>query len=131
VDKAAKNPPSATFPPLFLREVRGEVREHLRQVEDAYRAKDNLWFEPSPLSLKTFLSSSATPILIRPEELGIDLLRLYQVFQLFEALKRPAFKDVFRHVNPLEEIIKLFRSAAGVPSASELGQMLANLLKGH
>src|SRR6184192_3440231 len=90
-----------------------------------------LWFEPSPLSLKTFLSSSATPIVIRPEELGIDLLRLYQVFQLFEARKRPVFKDFFRHVNPLEQVMKLFRSAAGVPSASEPGQMLTNLLKGH
>jgi hypothetical protein len=45
----------------------------------------------------------------------IDLLRLDQVFQLFEARKRSVFKDVFRHVNPLEQIIKLFRSAAGVP----------------
>ena len=80
--------------------------------------------EGSPESL-----SSATPILIRPEELGVDLLRLYQVFQLFEARKRPVFKDVFCHVNLLEQIIKLFRSAARIPSASELGQMLANLLE--
>src|SRR5881394_154503 len=90
-----------------------------------------LWFEPSPLSLKTFLSSSATPIVIRPEELGIDLLRLYQIFQLFEARKRPVFKDVFRHINSLEQIKKLFRSAAGVPSASETRHMLANLLERH
>src|SRR5438874_12231426 len=59
------------------------------------------------------------------------MLGPYQVFQLFQARKRPVFKDVFRHVNPLEQIIKLFRSAAGVPSASETGQMLANLLEGH
>src|SRR5437667_10435972 len=59
------------------------------------------------------------------------MLGPYQVFQLFQARKRPVFKDVFRHVNPLEQIIKLFRSTAGVPSASEPGQMLANLLKGH
>ena len=71
----------------------------------------------------------ATPILIRPEELGVDLLRLYQVFQLFEARKRPVFKDLFGHVNPLEQIIELFRSAAGIPSASKPGQMLANLLE--
>ena len=71
------------------------------------------------------------PILIRPEELGVDLLRLYQVFQLFQARKRPVFKHIFGHVNPLEQIIELFRSTADVPSASELRQMLANLLKAH
>ena len=38
----------------------------------------------------------------RPEELRIDLLRPYQVFQLFQAGKRPVFKDLFRHLNPLE-----------------------------
>ena len=60
----------------------------------------------------------------------IDLLRLDQVFQLFEAHKRPVFKDVFRHVNPLEQIIKLLRPASRIPSAFEPGQMLPNLLKG-
>src|SRR4029077_2656353 len=61
----------------------------------------------------------------------IDLLRLDQVFQLFEARKRPVFKNFFCHVNPLEQIRKLFRSAAGVPGASEPRQMLANFLEGH
>src|SRR5207253_10175451 len=50
---------------------------------------------------------------------------------LFEARKRPVFKDVFRHINSLEQIKKLFRSAAGVPSASETRHMLANLLERH
>src|SRR6266700_2340100 len=40
-------------------------------------------------------------------------------------------KTVFRHVNPLEQIIELSCSASGVPGASEPGQMLANLLEGH
>jgi len=61
-----------------------------------------------PAVIQTCLSSGATPILIRPEELRIGLLGSYQVFQLFEAHKRPVFKDLFRHVNPLEQIIKLF-----------------------
>ena len=55
----------------------------------------------------------------RPEELRIDLLRPYQVFQLFQARKRPIFKDLFRHINPLEQIIELFCSALRVPNASE------------
>jgi hypothetical protein len=84
-----------------------------------------------PLSVKTFLSLGATPILTHPEELGVDLLRLYQVFQLLEARKRPVFKDLFCHVNPLEQIIKLFCSASCVPGASEPGQMLANLVEGR
>jgi len=63
-----------------------------------------LW--PAPLSFKNFLSSSAAPIIIRPEELAVNLLRPYQVFQLFEARKRPVFKDIFRHVDPLEKIVK-------------------------
>ena len=46
VDKAAKNPPSTTVPPLFLRELRGEVRENVGQVEDAYPAKVNPCFGP-------------------------------------------------------------------------------------
>jgi hypothetical protein len=37
-----------------------------------------------------------------PEELRIDLLRPDQVFQLFQARKSPALKDILRHVNPLE-----------------------------
>ena len=42
------------------------------------------------------------PNFIRPEELRIDLLRPYQIFQLFQAGEGPAFKDLFRHLNPLE-----------------------------
>src|SRR5204862_3684764 len=38
---------------------------------------------------------------------------------------------VFRHINSLEQIKKLFHSAAGVPSASETRHMLANLLERH
>ena len=39
--------PSTWVPPMFLRELRGEVPENIGQVEDAYRTKDNLCFEPS------------------------------------------------------------------------------------
>jgi hypothetical protein len=88
-----------------------------------------LW--PAPLSFKNFLSSSAAPIIIRPEELAVNLLRPYQVLQLFEARKRPVFKDIFRHVDPLEKIVKLLRPPSHVPATSEPGQMFANLLKGH
>ena len=85
-----------------------------------------------PLSFKNFLSSSAAPIIIRPEELAVNVLRPYQVFQLFEARKSPVFKDIFRHVDPLEKIVKLLRTPVARPSpTSEPGQMFANLLKGH
>jgi hypothetical protein len=76
-------------------------------------------------------SSSATPILIRPEELGVNLLRLYQVFQLFETREGPVFKDLVRHVNSLEQIIELSCSASRVPSAPEPGQMFANFLEAN
>ena len=69
-----------------------------------------------------FSSYQALHASARPEELRVDLLRPYQVFQLFQARKRPVFKDLFRHVNPLEKIIKLFRPAPRVPSAFETGK---------
>jgi len=47
-----------------------------------------------------------------------------QVFELFQTRKRPVFKDLFRHVNPLEQIIELFRSASRVPGASDPGKCL-------
>src|SRR4029453_8451096 len=78
-----------------------------------------------------YLYRALRPNPTRPKELRIDLLRPYQVFQLFEARKRPVFEDLFRHVNPLEQIIELFCSASRIPSASEPGQMLANLLEGN
>jgi hypothetical protein len=78
-----------------------------------------LW--PAPLLFKNFLSSSAAPIIIRPEELAVNLLRPYQLFQLFEARKRPVFKDIFRHVDPLEKIVKLLRPLSHVPATSEPG----------
>src|SRR5438094_1403123 len=37
--KAAKNPPSTMVPPLFLRELRDEVREKVGQVEDSCSRK--------------------------------------------------------------------------------------------
>jgi hypothetical protein len=81
-----------------------------------------------PAAIQTWLSSVATPILNRPEQLRFGLLGSYQVFQLFEVHKRPVFKDLFRHVNPLEQIKKLFCSAAGIPSASE---PRANVCESH
>jgi hypothetical protein len=53
-DKAARNRPSTTVPALFLRELRGEVRENVRQVEDGYRANRIRWGNSSviiPFSL--------------------------------------------------------------------------------
>jgi hypothetical protein len=44
---------------------------------------------------------------------------------LFKARKHPLFEDLFRHVNPLEQIIELLRSASRVPSASDSGEMFA------
>src|SRR5262249_10270970 len=82
-------------------------------------------------SPKMFVKATLRPSLSCPEELRIDLLRPYQVFQLFQASKRPVFEDLSRHVNPLKQIIELFRPASRVPSAFEPGQMLANLLEGH
>src|SRR2546430_2956998 len=68
---------------------------------------------------------------IRPEKVVVELLGSDEVFELFQTRKCPVFKDLFRHVNPLEQIIEVFRSASRVPGASEPWQMLANLLEGH
>ena len=56
-----------------------------------------------------FFSYQALHASAPPEELGVDLLRPYQVFQLFQAREGPVFKDLFRHVNTLEQIIELLR----------------------
>jgi len=45
----------------------------------------------------------------------VELLDSDEVFQLFQTLKRPVFKDLSRDVNPLEQIIELVRSASRVP----------------
>ncbi len=89
------------LPSLFLRKLLAEVRENVRQVANPYRT-EHTCFEAFPRHLKIFRSSSDTGRFIFPEELRIDLLRPYQVFQLFQARKRPVFKDLFRHVNPFE-----------------------------
>jgi hypothetical protein len=81
------------LPPLFLRKLRSKVRENVGQLANAYRSK-HMCALSRPAVIQTCLSSSATPILIRPEELRIGLLGSYQVFQLFEAHKRPVFKDL-------------------------------------
>ena len=69
------NPPSTAVPSMFLRELRGEVPEKVGQVEDAYRAKDNLCFEPSrghskPASHQLLRRSSFVQ-----KNWGVDLLR--------------------------------------------------------
>jgi len=56
------------LPPLFLRKLRGEVRGIVGQVANAYRSK-HMCALSRPAVIQTCLSSSATPILIRPEEL--------------------------------------------------------------
>src|SRR6516165_7201189 len=103
----------------MLRLLRGEVPKNVRQA-DGFLCHSKL-----------SANRSLRPGAIGPKKLRIDLLRPYQVFQLFQTRKRPVFKDLFRHVNPLEEIIELFCSASRIPSASEPGQMLANLLEGY
>jgi hypothetical protein len=45
--KKLQRRPLTAVSPLFLRKLRDQVRENLWQVEDAYRAKDNLYFAPS------------------------------------------------------------------------------------
>ena len=61
------------LPSLFLRKLRGKVRENLGEVANAYRSK-HMCALSRPAVIQTCLSSSATPILIRPEELRIGLL---------------------------------------------------------
>jgi hypothetical protein len=58
------------LPPLFLRKLRGEVRGIVGQVANAYRSK-HMCALSRPAVIQTCLSSSATPILICPEELRI------------------------------------------------------------
>jgi hypothetical protein len=58
------------LPPLFLRKLRGKVRENVGQVANAYRSK-HMCVLTRPAVIQTCLSSSDTPILIRPEELRI------------------------------------------------------------
>jgi hypothetical protein len=93
VDKAAKNPSSTTVLPLFLRELRGKVRENVGQVEDAYPAKVNSCFEPprchSKISSHQVLRQSS---FVQKHWRSICCVRI-KVFQLFEARKRPVFKD--------------------------------------
>ena len=133
VNKAGQTPPSTTVASRysFLRELQGEVLENVSRLLRQSSRKAHLRFKLPLCYSKFSLYRALRPTLTRPEELRIDLLRPYQIFQLFQTRKYPVFKDLCRHVNPLEQIIELFCSASRVPSASELGQMLANLLEGY
>jgi hypothetical protein len=81
------------LPPLFLRKLRDQVRGKCRASRKPYRSKHMCAFSASRCQI--CLSSSVMPIVIRPEELRLGLLASYLVFQLFEAHKRPVFKDFF------------------------------------
>src|SRR5262245_46874071 len=119
------------LPPVirFYGNCRAKFRENVTRLLRQSSRKAHLRFKLPACYSKFSLHRALRPTLTRPEELRIDLVRPYQVFQLFQARKRSVFKDLFRHVNPLEQIIELFCSASRVPGASEPGQMLANLLE--
>ena len=75
--KAAKNPPSTSIPPLFLRELRDEVRENVRQVEDTLSRKRTICALSRPAVIQNLrvIKCHADPHSSR--KLGVDLLRLY------------------------------------------------------
>jgi hypothetical protein len=65
------------LPPLFLRKLRGEVRGIVGQVANAYRSK-HMCALSRPAVIQTCLSSSATPILIRPGSRESQACRQYR-----------------------------------------------------
>jgi hypothetical protein len=111
-NKAAKNPPSTTIASSVSPETAWQSSRKCRASRKCLSFKAYVRFEPSrchsnlPLiqCYADFHSSRRT------EDRSAGS---YQVFQLSEAHKRPVFKDLFRHVNPLEQIIKLFCSRGG------------------
>lgn len=54
-----------------------------------------------------------------------------EVFELFEPRKATIPEHFFRHINTLEQFMKLLRTAAGVPGTTEARQMFADLLEGN
>ena len=88
--KTTKNPPSATVASSITTVT---ARRSSRKCKESRRFLCHSKFSAN---------RSLRPGLIGPKKLRIDLLRPYQVFQLFQARERPVFKDLFRHLNPLE-----------------------------
>ena len=131
VDKAAKNPPSTTVPPSFLRELRGKVRENVGQVEDAYPAKVNSCFEPPRCHSKI----SSHQVLRRSSFVQKNWRSICCVcIKYSNCLRRVNVrysKTAFVMSIRLEKIVKLLCPPSHVPATSEPGQMFANLLKGH
>src|SRR5512146_1844305 len=65
-----------------------------------------------------------------PIEIGVQLLRLDEMPQLLQAREWRRQKHLLRHPNLLEDPTQLCRASLNVPLATEIGQMLVDLLEG-
>src|SRR5260370_39401885 len=74
---------------------------------------------------------SAKSALFSPEKSVVNLPRSQQILQLLQACKGAVLEDFGLHVNPLEQIVKLFRPAPGVPRALEVREMFRDFGERH
>jgi hypothetical protein len=67
--------------------------------------------------------------MVSPEEMGIDLLCLKQMLELFETGVSSELEGVARHVDALKQVIQLLGSKNCISAACEARQSLSDLLK--
>ena len=70
-------------------------------------------------------------MLLLPEELVVNLFSADQEFKLFEPCKSAVLENFRRHVNSLEQFVKLLRASLRVPRTLEVRQMFPDFLKGN
>src|SRR6516162_8758308 len=77
----------------------------------------------------TRLFCASSTLSFDPKEISIDLFGTNQVLQLLEPCKGTVLKNFRRHIDFLEQLVKLFCPPLCVPGTLEARQMLSDFFK--
>src|SRR5688572_9860490 len=82
----------------------------------------------APQNNTTFMMRPSVPdTSIAPEQVLVDLSRLFQIAQLFQPRECAELIRVLRHLDAPEQLVELLRAAPRAPLRPKSGQLLGNL----